>query len=179
MYLLVQCFGFYLQGLRTMTTCAPSLIRTLMQFSSVLILVDQRLWRMCLGRYADFKDICSSVWIVYTIVYKLFSWTVLGIFSQSLSLWWWEQKSRHLRQESNEWEKECVGGLWSFDYITWRANKSCLRWASESESLCAAECLVTSDVIWRQEVLREQELATRFGPLQSSLVLSLRWSVQL
>jgi len=64
-------FLLYLQGLRTMTTCAPSLIRTLMQFSSVLISVDQRLWRMCLGRYADFKDICSSVWIVYTIVYKL------------------------------------------------------------------------------------------------------------
>lgn len=38
------------------------------------------------------------------------------VFSQALSLWQWEQKSRHLREESNEWERECVGGLWSFDY---------------------------------------------------------------
>lgn len=46
-----------------------------------------------------------------------------------------------------------------------QAVRACLHRVSESESLCATECFVTSDVIGRQEVLREQELAVlgRFG----------------
>lgn len=74
------------------------------------------------------------------------------------------------------WEKSPVnekGNVWEgFDplTITWGGERppvrACLRWVSEWESLCAAECFVTSDIIGRRGF--EKARISRFGALWCS-----------